>query len=81
MKMRKEIVALCAEVLIASPVVAQQMERGPMNALQMGAYYRSIAHDMAEWQPMDTAPRDGTVVEIRQSYGVAPWYAVAKVDQ
>jgi hypothetical protein len=31
-----------------------------------------------EWQPMSTAPRDGTVVELMNTYGVAPWYSIAK---
>jgi hypothetical protein len=27
-----------------------------------------------EWRMMDTAPRDGTVVEIKCCYGLHPWY-------
>lgn len=26
------------------------------------------------WKPMASAPRDGTVVEMLETYGVAPWY-------
>lgn len=25
---------------------------------------------------METAPRDGTVIEVRCTYGVAPWYGI-----
>ena len=27
------------------------------------------------WQDMSTAPRDGTVIELRCNYGTRPWYA------
>jgi hypothetical protein len=30
------------------------------------------------WQPVSTAPRDGTVVEMLETYGVAPWYGIFK---
>lgn len=30
------------------------------------------------WQPMSSAPRDGTVVEVMCTYGVAPSYSLAK---
>jgi hypothetical protein len=26
------------------------------------------------WKPMDSAPRDGSVVELVQTHGIAPWY-------
>lgn len=26
------------------------------------------------WKPVATAPRDGTVVEMLETYGIAPWY-------
>lgn len=28
------------------------------------------------WRSMDTAPRDGTVVELENRYGIAPWYGL-----
>lgn len=28
------------------------------------------------WRPMTSAPRDGTVVELRCTYGVRPWYGL-----
>lgn len=28
------------------------------------------------WLGMSSAPRDGTVIEIRNSYGVVPWYSI-----
>jgi hypothetical protein len=33
---------------------------------------------MNEWQPINTAPRDGTVIEIKCSHGIAPWYGLFK---
>lgn len=30
------------------------------------------------WKPVSTAPRDGTVVEMMQTYGVAPTYGLYK---
>ncbi len=30
------------------------------------------------WKPMSSAPRDGTVVEMIETYGVAPWYGIFK---
>lgn len=31
-----------------------------------------------EWKPISSAPRDGTVVEIMQTYGVAPTFGLYK---
>jgi hypothetical protein len=31
---------------------------------------------MSDWKPMSTAPRDGTPIEIRCTYGIAPWYGL-----
>jgi hypothetical protein len=28
------------------------------------------------WQSMDSAPRDGTIIEIQNNYGAAPWYGI-----
>ncbi len=28
------------------------------------------------WQSMESAPRDATVVELRCTYGIAPWYGL-----
>jgi hypothetical protein len=30
------------------------------------------------WRTMQSAPRDGTIVEMIQTYGVAPWYGIFK---
>jgi hypothetical protein len=30
------------------------------------------------WRSMGSAPRDGTVIEIRQSYGIQPWFGLFK---
>jgi hypothetical protein len=27
------------------------------------------------WKSVSTAPRDGTIIEMMETYGVAPWYA------
>jgi hypothetical protein len=28
------------------------------------------------WRSMDSAPHDGTIIEVRCTYGVAPWYGL-----
>jgi hypothetical protein len=33
-------------------------------------------NDGSDWGPMSTAPKDGTIIEIRCTYGVAPWYGL-----
>lgn len=30
------------------------------------------------WQPISSAPRDGTIIEICCTFGVAPWYGLYK---
>lgn len=40
------------------------------------SYATSLAGMSANWQPIITAPRDGTLIETRCEYGVAPWYGV-----
>jgi hypothetical protein len=30
------------------------------------------------WQPITTAPRDGTVIEIQCTYGAKPWTALVR---
>jgi hypothetical protein len=34
--------------------------------------------ESAGWRSMSTAPRDGSVIELRCTYGVAPWYGLFK---
>lgn len=49
-----------------------------MNALEIGAYQqRTMGHD-STWLHMNSAPRDGTWVELKNTYGIAPWYCVAR---
>lgn len=31
-----------------------------------------------EWKPIQDAPRDGTVIEVLETYGIAPWYGIYK---
>jgi len=39
----------------------------------------ATSNDLVEhWRSMDSAPRDGTWIEIRNSNGIAPWYALAR---
>lgn len=28
------------------------------------------------WDPINTAPRDGTIIEVQCNYGVAPWFGL-----
>lgn len=35
-----------------------------------------MATGIGEWKSMDTAPRDGTIVELKCTRGVAPWYGI-----
>lgn len=28
------------------------------------------------WKPISTAPRDGTFIEVMETYGIAPWYGL-----
>lgn len=50
-----------------------------MNALQAGAQQmRFGSSPSSDWRSMDSAPRDGTVVEVMCTYGVAPWYGLYK---
>lgn len=44
----------------------------------IGARFQSLNADGGGWLPMQTAPRDGTPVELRNSYGVAPHYGLYK---
>ena len=30
------------------------------------------------WKPIESAPKDGTIVEIRCKYGIDPWYGEFK---
>lgn len=48
-------------------------------ALQCGAHQQRFeSRQSGDWQSMDTAPRDGTWVELKCTYGVAPWYCIAR---
>lgn len=45
-----------------------------MQPLQTGAIYQRTMGASSDWRPIDTAPRDGTTIEVRCTYGVAPWF-------
>ncbi len=49
----------------------------PAYLVGAGQVHESISND---WQPIKTAPRDGTVIETKCTYGVAPWYGLHKWD-
>lgn len=50
-----------------------------ISALEMGALQQSFGGGSSDgWRSMETAPRDGTWVELKCSYGVAPWYCIAR---
>jgi hypothetical protein len=34
----------------------------------------TTTNEEPDWRSMDSAPRDGTVIEIANSYGIRPWY-------
>lgn len=36
------------------------------------------ASSYGDWKPVKSAPHDGTVVEMMETYGVAPWYGIFK---
>lgn len=49
------------------------------NALHVGARQQCFDNrNFDGWRSMDTAPRDGTWVELKCTYGVAPWYCIAR---
>lgn len=49
---------------------------GNMQMLSAGA--RASANGGNGWRTMDSAPRDGSYVELECRYGVAPWYCIAR---
>jgi hypothetical protein len=66
-----------AAMLLSTPALSQEK---PMNQLlYQGAYQQGLMNSTeGGWRSMDGAPRDGTVIEIKCTYGVAPWFALAK---
>lgn len=46
--------------------------------LKAGATAFVSRNDTSGWQKMDSAPRNGTVVELRNNYGVVPWYSISR---
>lgn len=39
------------------------------------------AASLGDWRSMLTAPRDGTVIEVLETYGYAPWFGLFKYDR
>lgn len=48
---------------------------GMAGAQTCSSLYASTANG---WRPVATAPRDGTVVEMLETYGIGPWYGLFK---
>lgn len=46
-----------------------------LSASSCSSYKASINGD---WKPIHEAPRDGTVIEVLETYGIAPWYGLYK---
>lgn len=45
----------------------------------MHRHGRHVVHDAGgDWRDMASAPRDGTTIEVRCTYGIAPWYGLYK---
>jgi hypothetical protein len=44
--------------------------------LSAGAFYQSATNQGDGWQPIAAAPHDGTIIEVRNTYGVAPWFGL-----
>ena len=61
--MRKLILATLTAAVLIPMASAQQYRCDSIGASFTGG-----------WKTVDSAPRDGTVVEMLQTYGVAPWY-------
>lgn len=49
---------------------------GNMQMLRAGANAEMSMANVADWRPIASAPRDGTIIEVRCTYGVAPWYGL-----
>ena len=47
-------------------------------ALRMGAQQQGMRHPSGDWRPMSEALRDGTWVEVMNTYGVAPSYSLCR---
>ncbi len=53
-------------------------ESGEMTPSGTGAQTLSMAGVSNEWRNITEAPRDGSVIEIQNNYGIAPWYGIFK---
>lgn len=45
-----------------------------LSPLYLGAQMARQGDQTTGWQPMSVAPRDGTVIEMRNTNGAAPWF-------
>lgn len=63
--MKATILGLAALIAMAAPVLGQ-ITNGTEDA------------DSGGWQSMDTAPKDGSIIEIMNTYGLVPWYGLFK---
>lgn len=46
--------------------------------LQAGAVAQRDMRQSQDWRPINSAPRDGTVIEVRNTWGVAPTYQLVR---
>lgn len=61
--MKKMILAAITAAVLSIPAMAQRCDS------ISASYYDG-------WKPVASAPRDGTVVEMLETYGIAPWFGL-----
>lgn len=47
-----------------------------LNGGGLGGFGIIGGQEQGDWHSMESAPRDGTIIEVRCTYGVAPWYGI-----
>jgi hypothetical protein len=62
-KMMKIVLATLASAVLMIPTIGSAQRCDSIGASFSGG-----------WKQINSAPHDGTVVEIMQTYGIAPWY-------
>lgn len=69
-----------AQTAVRCAQITTQMASMAASRRRMGARSTMHVNDGGGWRPRETAPLDGTAVEIKNSYGVAPTYSLSKWD-